>query len=304
MNQANSRREKRQLLIENKISFQGPNSELSIYDTYRSADRVGLGAEQLLYCGMVTGRKIMHNVSLPENKEQSVSFLPNESYVMSPGQFVEIDFPEASEEQPTTCLTIEIPKQRIESISEKMRDLTTLDSLEHDWQYQPEVIHAHHNTATQQLLEKMVILFTQNHQDKEIMIDLSVSELITRLLRQQGRALLLNYSENNPDASGLTMAINTLEQKMAQPLDLDLLCRQACMSRSKFFIEFKKQLGCSPSEYLQQKRLKVAAEKLRQGKVVSQVCYDVGFNNLSHFSRRFSAFFNCSPSQYRRKYLR
>ena len=31
---AQQRRKKRQLLIENKIQFAGPDSELSIYDTY------------------------------------------------------------------------------------------------------------------------------------------------------------------------------------------------------------------------------------------------------------------------------
>ncbi len=297
------RYEKRQLLVENKVSFQGPDSELSIYDTYRSATRVGLAADQLLYCGMVTGRKVMHNISLPQQNEHSVTFLPNESYVMSPGQYVEIDFPEASEQTPTTCLTIEIPRERIDIISQQMRDLTTLDSLDHDWQYQSEVVHAHHNVATQQLLEKLVMLFTQNHDDKEIMVDLGVSELITRLLRQQGRELLLSYSKQQPEASGITAAICSLEGDITLPLDIDALCRKACMSRSKLYTEFKKQLGCTPSEYLQQQRLKRAAELLRTGTKASTVCYEVGFQDLSHFSRRFSQFFGRSPSQYRNQYL-
>ena len=50
-----------QKLVENRISFAGSDSELSIYDTYDSAVRVGLNADQLLYCGMVSGRKVMHD---------------------------------------------------------------------------------------------------------------------------------------------------------------------------------------------------------------------------------------------------
>ena len=45
----NERREKRQLLVENKLTFAGPETELSIYDTYRSASGVGLDADQILY---------------------------------------------------------------------------------------------------------------------------------------------------------------------------------------------------------------------------------------------------------------
>lgn len=296
-----SRREQRHLLIENKVSFQGPGSELSIYDTYRSASRVGLGADQLLFCGMVTGKKVMHSVH--DGLEKDQVFLPHESYVMSPGEYVEIDFPEANEAQPTTCLTIEISKERIETVSEKMTDITPLGMLQHDWQYQPHIVHTHHTTATQQLLEKLVSLFTHNHPDKEMMVDLGVSELVIRLLREQGREQLLEYCRRAPDATGVTSAISYLTEYSALPLDVEALCRLACMSRSKLYTEFKKQLDCSPSEYLQQQRLKNAAKLLQAGNKVSEVCYHTGFNDLSHFSRRFSRFFGQSPTQYRSHFL-
>jgi len=289
------RREQRELLIDNKLTFAGPETELSIYDTYRTASRVGLGAQQLMYCGMVKGKKIMHRVGSDEGK----LFLPHESFVMPPGEFVEIDFPEAKDDDPTTCLTIEFSKERIEKISERMQDLTTLDSLNYDWEYKPHIIHTHHTTDTQQLLEKLVSLFTQNHPDKEMMVDLGVSELVIRLLRQQGREILLSYSHQLPDASGVTAAIQFLEQNLSQPLDIEHLCRHACMSRSKLYTEFKKQLGCSPGEFQQQLRLKFSAEAIKSGKTVTEACYDAGFSDLSHFSRRFTQFYGCSPTIFR-----
>ena len=296
-----NRREQRQLLVENKVSFQGSESELSIYDTYRTASRVGLSADQLLFCGMVTGKKVMH--SAHHGKEYSQIFLPHESYVMSPGEYVEIDFPEAKEAAPTTCLTIEISKQRVETVSERMRDITRLDTLDHGWEYQPHIVHTHHTEDTQKLLEKLVTLFTQNHPDKEMMVDLGVSELVIRLLREQGREQLLAYCKQNPDASGITAVLAYIEKNSALPLDIEQLCRQACMSRSKLYLEFKKQLGSSPSEYIQQKRLKRAAESLAEGENISAVCFAVGFNDLSHFSRRFTQMFGCSPRGYRAKIM-
>lgn len=291
------RREKRQLLIENKLQFAGPESELSIYDTYRAATGVGLAAEQLLFCGMVSGRKVMHD--LPHNPGEL--FLPHESYVMPPGDYVEIDFPDAREESPTTCLTIEISKDRIERISERMRDLTQLESVGHNWEYEPRIIHTHHTTDTQQLLEKMVQLYTQNNPDKEIMLDLGVTELVIRLLREQGRDVLLSYCQSNPEATGITAAIHHLGENLTSPMDVDQLCRKACMSRSRLYVEFKKQLGCTPGEFQQQLRLKSAAEAISAGKSVTDACYSFGFNDLSHFSRRFTRFFGCSPSSYRQK---
>lgn len=293
----NKRREKRQLLIENKLTFTGPETELSIYDTYRSASGVGLDAGQILYCGMVSGTKVMHDIYHTQGK----LFLPHESYVLPPGEFVEIDFPDASEQQPTTCLTIEISRERIESISDRMRGLVSLDVPDHDWSYQPRIIHKHHTQDTQQLLEKLVGLFVRNDPDKEIMVDLGVSELVTRLLREQGREVLLSYCQQTPDANGIAAAIHCLEENITMPLDIDQLCRKACMSRSRLYVEFKKRLGCTPGEFQQQIRLKSAAAAIRNGQSITEACYNFGFNDLSHFSRRFSHFFGCSPSSYRKQ---
>jgi AraC-like DNA-binding protein len=301
-----ARRGSRQLLIENKLTFSGPDSELSIYDTYRAASRVGLDAPQLMYCGMVKGKKIIHNDSQEAIQQQQDGqvFLPHESFVIPPGGYIEIDFPEANESHPTTCLTIEIPKQRIEKIAEKMRDLTTLDNAEHDWQYQPEVVHTHHTSDTQQLLERLVSLFTQNHPDKEMMMDLGVSELIIRLLRQQGRDVLLSYCRKAPDASGVTAAINFLVHNLVEPLDIAQLCKLSCMSRSRLYLEFKKQVGSTPGEFQQQLRLQAAAEDIKKGYSITQACYNSGFNDLSHFSRRFTQFFGYSPSQFKTTHIR
>lgn len=292
-------KQRRQLLVENKLSFAGPDSELSIYDTYRSAKRVGLGAGPLTYCGMVAGKKIMHD----GYQQAGETFLPHESYVMPPGAYVEIDFPEAQESRPTTCLTIEIPKERVEKVSQRMRDLTTLDTLDHDWEYQSNIIHSHHTADTQQLLERLVNLYTQNHPDKEIMVDLGVTELTVKLLRQQGREALLSYCNQQPDANGMTAVLSYLSSYFALPLDIDALAKEACMSRSRFYVEFKKQLGCSPGEYQQQLRLKKAADMIRKGHSISQTCYDSGFNDLSHFSRRFTQFYGSSPRQFQAEHV-
>lgn len=290
------RHQHRQLLIENKLTFNGPETELSIYDTYQQAERVSLAADQLLYCGMVTGTKVMHNPYHTAGK----LFLPHESYVLPPGEQVEIDFPDASEDNPTTCLTIEISQQRVESIAQRMQDINKSVVLNYEWQYQPKILHTHHTQDTQHLLEKMVKLFLHNEPDKEIMVDLGVSELITRILREQGREVLLRYCHQTPDASGITAAVTFLEQNISQVINIDVLCRKACMSRSRLYVEFRKQLGCTPGEFHQQLRLTAAAAAIRTGLSITEACYSFGFNDLSHFSRRFSQFFGCSPSAYRK----
>ena len=40
---------------------------------------------------------------------------------------------------------------------------------------------------------------------------------------------------------------------------------------------------------------------LREGRSVTDVCFDVGFNSLGTFSRTFSAIVGVSPAVYRRR---
>jgi hypothetical protein len=101
------------VLVENKLTFAGPESELSIYDTYQAAKKVKLVSDQLLFCAMVTGKKVMHSTKDDFHGE----FLPHESFIMAPGSSVEIDFPIAKLAEPTTCLAIEISSDRVQQVS-------------------------------------------------------------------------------------------------------------------------------------------------------------------------------------------
>ncbi|MDH5392704.1 MAG: AraC family transcriptional regulator [Gammaproteobacteria bacterium] len=284
-----------QVLVENKVSFAGADSEVSIYDTYESVSRVRLDAGELLFCGMVSGKKIMHSADVDEGQ----IFLPHESFVMAPGGVVEIDFPEASLTNPTTCLTVEISKDKVNQISERLSDSLPMLAQANQWRLDTPVLHTHHSTETQRLLARMVKLFSENHPDRDVMIDLNISELIIRMLRNTTRDFLLTYCSNDPEANSLIAAIDWINSTLSKPLAVEQLCRHSGMSRSRLYVEFKEKLGCSPVEFQQQLRLKRAAERIRNGEVITAVSYDLGFNNPSHFCRRFKSFFGCTASEYK-----
>jgi AraC-like DNA-binding protein len=287
------------VLVENKISFAGPDSELSIYDTFQQAYRVKLKSDQLLFCGMVTGKKIMH----AENDTFTSAFLPHESFIMAPNQEVEIDFPDAQLNAPTTCLAIEISKDRVQKICRGLNEQVNKQPIFGPWQYQEQLVHTHHNSDTQLLLNRIVDIYTENHPDRSFMIDLAVSELTIRLLRHQSREFILSFTEQEPDHNGLSAALHYMGQHVSEHIDIDHLCRLACMSRTKFFHEFKVNLGCTPSNFLHQIRLKKAANMIKNGQQITHACFALGFSNASHFSRSFKLFHGLSPSQYRQRHL-
>ncbi|MGO2012319.1 MAG: helix-turn-helix domain-containing protein [Pseudoalteromonas sp.] len=282
------------VLIENKITFASDNAELSIYDTYQDAQKVALHSSELLFCGMICGKKIMHVGDSDYHKE----FLPQQSFVLAPEQGVLIDFPEASIKQPTTCLAIEISREKISQVADALNMQQQISSDDF-FQYIPKLIHAEHNQQTQQLLDRMIGLFSENEQDRHYLIELAVNELITRLLQQQSRDLMLSSCQQPLISCSLNQALNFMAENLNQTLDIDKLCKIACMSRSKFYQQFKLAFGLSPATYQQQLRLKKARQLLQSGQQVSQICYELGFTNPSHFSRLFKQTFGVPPKHYK-----
>lgn len=47
-------------LVENKLSFDSDDAKLSIYDTYESVFNVPLSSGNVVFCGMLQGKKVMH----------------------------------------------------------------------------------------------------------------------------------------------------------------------------------------------------------------------------------------------------
>ncbi|MEC9255765.1 MAG: AraC family transcriptional regulator N-terminal domain-containing protein, partial [Pseudomonadota bacterium] len=225
-------------LIENRTVYASQLAELSVYDTYEQADRIRLDAGELLYCGMMTGRKVMHGMD-----GFSTEFLPHESFVVAPGEYVEIDFPEATLDTPTTCMTLEIPRETLLKVCDQLNTVSERPKDLGEWEVETRQWHLAHTDATQQLLERIVASHVQKEDDCDLVLNFGVNELVARMLRQQGRDFLLRCVQQNPTQSGLTNAVAYIEENLAQSVDIDQLARVACMSRTKLFQQFKNSLG-------------------------------------------------------------
>jgi AraC-like DNA-binding protein len=87
-----------------------------------------------------------------------------------------------------------------------------------------------------------------------------------------------------------------MDAKPADNHSLWHLASQVAMSPFLFARVFRELIGVPPHKYLVRLRLQRARVLLESGMSVTNVCYTVGFNNLSHFIRTFSAYFGVLPS--------
>jgi signal transduction histidine kinase/DNA-binding response OmpR family regulator len=91
-----------------------------------------------------------------------------------------------------------------------------------------------------------------------------------------------------------------LEERHSDPdLDMDQLSRELAMSRMQLHRKIKALTGQSPGEVLRSFRLEKAKHLLSaEALQVGEVCYKVGFNNLSYFSRSFREYVGMTPSEF------
>ena len=188
-------------LVENRVTFGAEHAAFSVYDTVRPAERVPLAADNPLYCGMVTGKKVVHTAT-----GAAIPFLPLESLVVPTGQTIEIDFPGASDAAPTKCLTIEIDRARVRTVAARLNETAPRTKESGDWRYDDDAVcHFMNTPGIEHTVRQLVGLFVEDAPDKDVLIDLGVQELVVRMLRVEARRLLLEESERQAARHGLAV---------------------------------------------------------------------------------------------------
>ena len=124
-------------------------------------------------------------------------------------------------------------------------------------------------------------------------------------LREKFRKEMLEGSVSSRpvsmDERFMAKVTDTLEKHIADPeLGVEMLMKEVGMSRSQLHRKLKALTDQSSTEFIRNFRLKRASLLLKSGfGSVAEVCYAVGFNSLSYFTRSFHELFGMAPSGYR-----
>ena len=105
------------------------------------------------------------------------------------------------------------------------------------------------------------------------------------------------------DEKLIEKAIKYVEDNMSRTeLSVEELSRELGMSRVHLYKKLLQITGKTPIEFIRVIRLKRAAQLLRESQLhVSEVAFEVGFNNPKYFSRYFKDEFGVLPSVYQEK---
>jgi AraC-like DNA-binding protein len=152
---------------------------------------------------------------------------------------------------------------------------------------------------TQQIL-KHIFSVNANETLGPFYIQIKVQELLFHLfdtlLKRENTA---HRHINNDDAERLMSLRNIILSDLSVPPSLPALAAMIGMSETKMKQLFKQTFGASIYTYFQKVRMEEAAFLLKQGGYsVSQVGFELGFTNLSHFSRLFESHYGITPKKF------
>ena len=129
------------------------------------------------------------------------------------------------------------------------------------------------------------------------------------ILKLKELIMLLMKTENASSIEQLISSLFTqkeysfreiIEAHVHSEFSIEKLSLLTNLSVSSFKREFTKIYNDSPAHYFKNKKIERAAELLSAtNQRISDIAFDCGFNDLSHFSKSFQASYGVSPSQFR-----
>ncbi|HEY5825834.1 MAG TPA: AraC family transcriptional regulator, partial [Cyclobacteriaceae bacterium] len=154
-------------------------------------------------------------------------------------------------------------------------------------------------TETLRILKQLTEISDQDEL-KNFYYQIKVEELLYQLFTKLlSREPYHHKPINNADVEKLMIIRNAILADISQPPVLHVLAELGSMSETKMKHLFKQTFGDTIYNYYLNARMEEAAFLLRHaGLSVSEVGYQLGFSNLSHFSRLFEKYYQVTPKKY------
>lgn len=141
-----------------------------------------------------------------------------------------------------------------------------------------------HQTDFQQLLSILNVLN-----------ELSVSQEF-QVLNAEGFSMQTEIKDNDR----INVVFNHVKANFKEDISLEVIADMVSMTVPSFCRYFKKITNKTFVQFVNEYRLVHASKLLAEQTMnITEVCYESGFNNFSHFNKSFKAFTGQNPSEYR-----
>jgi len=92
-----------------------------------------------------------------------------------------------------------------------------------------------------------------------------------------------------------------VEQHYHEEIDIQKVASLAGLSIPSFCTYFKKIMKVTFTDFLNQYRIQRSCLLLRQGKTITEACFECGFNNITYFNKVFKKLLGTTPSAFKKE---
>lgn len=131
-------------------------------------------------------------------------------------------------------------------------------------------------------------------------------KLLSKLSQHQDYRLLssvqLQSFDDDASLNQLSEVIGFMSDNYATPFTMSEIAERIGMTESRFSRYFRRATGNTFTDFVNQLRITRACQLLMETEqYISTICYNVGFNNVANFNRRFMEIKGMTPSEFRKQ---
>lgn len=115
-------------------------------------------------------------------------------------------------------------------------------------------------------------------------------------------AVQMQGADDDAQMDQINAIVSRITDHIAQPVSLADVAAELGMSESRFSRFFRRATGNNFTDFVNRVRINRACQLLMEtDRYVTHICYEVGFNNVANFNRRFLEIKGMTPSEFRRQ---
>jgi len=250
-------------------------------------ERIGLWAHTDYLVNVITGKKTWHTSDgvLAANPGDTLFFKKGAAII---NQHFEVDF----------CLMMFfVPDQLIRTTVREIAG--SLSGVPAPVAPLKSAVRVENGTALTAFFQSMRTYFSGLEKPSEPLLRLKLKELIVSILTSDANPELMAYFRMMGDCDAPSVS-EIMESNFRFNLSLEEYARLCHRSLSSFKRDFQTSFQESPGKWLLRKRLDHSAALLRSSRMnVTEIAFESGFEDVSHFSRVFKERFHASPMVFR-----
>jgi len=166
---------------------------------------------------------------------------------------------------------------------------------------QSPAIEVHNDVFLSAYFQSMLTYFNGSQKPSDLLLEIKLKEFVINILSTPHNPSLAAYFRSLLDYEKPAIR-QIMEANFNFNLSLEEFARLCHRSVSSFKRDFKKLYNVSPGKWLLNKRLEYSALLLKNSdSSITQIVFECGFEDLSHFSRAFKEKFGVSPLNFRKE---